>query len=334
MKPSLAFIDHHAHKNTKSGDFLKKIFANKYKVKHFYISNNLNFDSEIIKYDNFFCFQILPPLSLLKKIRSKNIMWAPMYDSNHYPYKFGKTIWDIAEYFNIKVLFFSKKLMKISNNNSFPNLFLKYFKKNEKIKFKKKKKIDIFSWYRGDQISDDFIKLINPGDINKIYCVGLTTKKIERLKKITNKVINIKSDFIKKKKFLSLMKKTDVFICPRLKEGIGISHVEAISYGKYLIAHNDSTMNEYINNKKIGYLLKKDKGIIRINDIFKYQNYRNQYAKKGFIKYSHQKEKILTLFKKKTNFNYSFCKEMILNIKYIVLCINWKIKYVLKIQNK
>ena len=27
--------------------------------------------------------------------------------------------------------------------------------------------------------------------------------------------------------------------------------IEALSYGKYLIANNDNTMNEYIKNKKI-----------------------------------------------------------------------------------
>ena len=33
MKQNLAFIDHHYHKNTKSGDFLKKMLTDQYNVK-------------------------------------------------------------------------------------------------------------------------------------------------------------------------------------------------------------------------------------------------------------------------------------------------------------
>ena len=38
------------------------------------------------------------------------------------------------------------------------------------------------------------------------------------------------------------------------KEGIGMAQVEALANGKYLVGFNDATMNEYIINKKIGFL--------------------------------------------------------------------------------
>jgi len=333
----LAFIDHDFHKYTKSGDFLKKIFIRQYRVKHFYISKKLQFDDEITKFDNFFCFQILPSLSFLMKIKSKNIMWAPMYDSMHYPYYFGKTIWDIVEYFNIKVLFFSKKLRKISNNNSIMGLDLKYFKKAKKVRFKNKKKISIFCWNRGG-VSRGSISpirwqnLFKPKEIDIVYSLGHENNEIRKIRKISNKVINIKKDFVNKKKFLSLIKKSDVFICPRKKEGIGMGQIEAISYSKYLVAHNDATMNEYITNKKIGYLLDKDKGSITSSYILKNQNYRKKYANNGFNIYKPKEEKILKLFKKKTKFEYSFFRELIINFKHNLLCINWKIKYILGIK--
>jgi glycosyltransferase involved in cell wall biosynthesis len=333
----LAFIDHDFHKYTKSGDFLKRIFIQQYKVKHFYISKKLKFDDEIIKYDNFFCFQILPSISFLMKIKSKNIMWAPMYDSMHYPYHFGKTIWDIVEYFNIKVLFFSKKLRKISNNNSITGLDLKFFKKTNKLTLGGGKKIKIFSWNRGGVIRggvcpNRWQKLFNPKEIDVVYSLGHTNNEIKNIRKISNKVINFKGEFIHKKKFLSLIKKSDVFICPREKEGIGMAHAEAISYSKYLVAHNDATMNEYITNKKIGYLLDKDKGPITSTYILNNQNYRKKNAANGFNIYKLKEKKILKLFQKKIKFKYSFYKELIIKFKHILLCLNWKIKYILGVK--
>ena len=59
---------------------------------------------------------------------------------------------------------------------------------------------------------------------------------------------------------------SNVFICPRLKEGIGMANVEAISLGKYLISNNDATMSEYIINDKIGIFYNNWK---RKNLIFK-----------------------------------------------------------------
>ena len=50
---------------------------------------------------------------------------------------------------------------------------------------------------------------------------------------------------------MKLVKYSDVFISPRKQEGIGMSFLEAMSLGKYIIAINDSTMNEYILNKKL-----------------------------------------------------------------------------------
>ena len=78
-----------------------------------------------------FLFPNAAPTICFKKIK-KNIVWAPMYDSLHYHYNFRKTLWDIVEYFNIK-LFFSKKLKSYSIKNKINHVDLKYFVKNKKI---------------------------------------------------------------------------------------------------------------------------------------------------------------------------------------------------------
>ena len=53
-----------------------------------------------------------------------------------------------------------------------------------------------------------------------------------------------------KSEYLSLFEKCNVFIAPRKKEGIGITIVEAISKGMFVVGYNDSTMNEYVSDKE------------------------------------------------------------------------------------
>ena len=87
----------------------------------------------------------------------------------------------------------------------------------------------------------------------------------------------LKKNFLPKKKFLNLIKKSDIFICPRKKEGIGMAQVEAISMGKYLIGTKDSTMEDYIVNKKIGQFIgKKPKLYIDGNYLKKTKKFRKK----------------------------------------------------------
>lgn len=328
MKPKLAFIDHHFHKYTKSGDFLKKIFLEKFDVKHFYIKSDKDYYRDIYEFDNFFCFQMLPPLSVLKKIKKKNIVWAPMYDSLHYPYNFRKTLWDIVEYFNIKVIFFSKKLKSYSIKNKINHVDLKYFVKNKKI-IKKNQKLDIFFWNRNSLELNDWIDVFDQKDINCIYYLGYKNTDDKIIKNLKCKIKKIKSNFIKKDQFENLLKKTDVYICPRKKEGIGMGHVEALSYGKYLIAFNDATMNEYILNNKIGFIIDDKNKKVSKKLILNSRSIREKYAINGYKKYIQNKNKIYKLFEKKVNFNQNHFIEFKINVSYIFLSINWKLRSIL-----
>ena len=65
-KQHLAFVDHSFHIKTRSGDFLRNIFKEKYIINDYWVDKNLKFDKEIFDYDNIFFFQILPPLKILK----------------------------------------------------------------------------------------------------------------------------------------------------------------------------------------------------------------------------------------------------------------------------
>ena len=118
-----------------------------------------------------------------------------------------------------------------------------------------------------------------------------------------------------KNKFLNLIKKSDIFICPRKKEGIGMAQVEAISMGKYLIGTKDSTMEDYIVNKKIGQFIgKKPKLYIDGNYLKKTKKFRKKYAVSGYKKFEKDKIKIIRFFSYKHYLNYSIFKEIYFDI--------------------
>ena len=102
-----------------------------------------------------------------------------------------------------------------------------------------------------------------------------------------------------KSDFINTMKKCNVFISPRKKEGIGIAMVEAISRGMYVVGYNDSTMNEYIKDNKIGFIFDKNtKDKINSSNITQNYDYRKNYSKKSYNRWIDEKEKIIPLLKK------------------------------------
>ena len=81
-------------------------------------------------------------------------------------------------------------------------------------------------------------------------------------------------------------------------EGIGMSLVEALAQGKYVVGYNESTMNEYIINKKIGLLIPSKKKF-QISFLNKYSNYRLKINDTFYQKWKNDRFKILSFFNSK-----------------------------------
>ena len=74
--------------------------------------------------------------------------------------------------------------------------------------------------------------------------------------------------------------------------------VEALAHGKYVIGYNESTMNEYIQNKKIGLLIPSNQNFT-ISLLNKYSNYRFKVNNIFYQKWKKDKSKILNFFNSK-----------------------------------
>ena len=115
---------------------------------------------------------------------------------------------------------------------------------------------------------------------------------------------------------------SDIFVCPRKKEGIGMANVEALAYGKYLVSNYDSTMSEYIINNKVGiFFNKRNEKKINIESVSKFNLYRYKYVLKGYKEFQKNKNKIVKLFEKKqqTNNNSKFYFYLLLLFKFYTL---------------
>src|SRR5690606_16522650 len=60
--------------------------------------------------------------------------------------------------------------------------------------------------------------------------------------------------FETKEEFLAVMKRANVYFAPRLSEGIGMANLEAMAQGQCVLAHRESTHNEYLKHGANGLL--------------------------------------------------------------------------------
>ena len=300
-KIKLVFLDHNYHFKTRSSDFLRNIFKSQFLIKDFWVDKRLLFNEEFFLYENYYFHQILPPLKILKRLKGKNLMWAPMYDSPHYPIGFSSLLWKIINFYNIKVLSFSNKLSNLMNESNVNFIDLRYYKKSVIKKTKKKKKINILFWFRNDLQVEDWIGLFNPSTVNKIDLFSHKDQKKPNIPiSIKNKfkINHLTKSFTKSNFFLKTLDKNDIFIAPRRIEGIGMGLVEALAQGKYVVGNNESTMNEYIKNKKIGLLISSNQKF-QISFLNKYSNYRFRINNTFYRKWKNDKFRILSFFNSK-----------------------------------
>jgi len=338
QKNKLAFVDYWHHEFTRSGDFLREVLSEKFEIQNFWWTPKKKIPlEEIEKYDYIFFFHIIFPYQIMKRIKSKNILWAPMYDGLIFRNKIQEKIfWKQISDAGVKVLKFSKKVDYSIGNENIESFKLKYYVKCEKKMNESKnnqlnKKIKIFFWDRGQVKLENWINIFNHNDIDEIRYFPLSDPG-KKIKEDINKYKDIKFDVINKKflpkeEYLKLLDDCDVFIAPRLKEGIGMSIVEAISKGMYIVGFNDATMNEYIENNKIGYLFEKNKLFkIKKEDIINNYDYRIKFATLKYDEWKYQKQQIIEFFlRPKSKKKYS-----LLNLLFIFDDIKFYLKTLLK----
>jgi glycosyltransferase involved in cell wall biosynthesis len=258
----LIFFDHACHIKTKSFQFLEEILRQKFDV---IVHNYVEFykyeinDESVRDYDYAVYCQFLPGRFKIFH-EGVNAIFVPMYDGEWGSY----WAWRRIALTKMSIISFSRKLSRRARACGVKNILdVQYFPNTAQYSGMKGDPRVLLLWERGDAKFELVKKLFKPGDFKKIILFrhpeeNITYGELSSGDRDDYHVTILQTPFLPRDEFLAMMKEVGTVIAPRKKEGIGMSFLEPLAMGKCVIAHDDATMNEYIENRVNGILIDFD----------------------------------------------------------------------------
>ena len=262
LKQKIAYVGLRVHLKTKSTQFFINILKQYFEVDFFWDfgdtpEDETNKNAFRDAYEAVLCFQIMPNPKKLRESVCQNIILIPMYDHVR-----SYTTEQWYPYLNYKILSFSKtlhvKLMGLGveslNVQFFPSPLQKSPRKEGGLRF--------FFWQRSAELNFSLIKqLIPPSTVERFQFHRMQSDSAQDVwfnsptqEDIEAYHITFSSWFDTKEEMIQALDACDIYITPRMYEGIGMGFLEAMAMGKCVIAPNLPTMNEYIINGENGLL--------------------------------------------------------------------------------
>lgn len=264
---SALFIGHGFHLKTRSSQFfikyLEALFNVSFHWEYPHEQDTGKPKDKLGVFDFVFFWQIMPSYTLLSRIECENIVCIPMYDGTGVYLDGSIHIHNFEPFKNRKFISFSRVLHRSLKENGFDSYYVQYAPYIEPISseslIKRVGKPKVFFNYRKEEISFELIKqLIDPSDIESLHIhitpdprQGFTYPSPEDIAKYK---ITFSEWFDNSEDLKAIINQHDVFIAPRLYEGIGMAFLGAMALGKCVIAPNLATMNEYIKHGETGLL--------------------------------------------------------------------------------
>lgn len=289
----LLYIDMDFHQKTKSTNFLQDILLKEYEVDVCYYSLfsqkliNCNYEKQ---YDVIVFFQIFPSYALRKKLNYKKIVYFPMYDGTFY---LSNDEWKQLE--DVLIVNFSSTLNHLHSQLGLESKYIQYFPEPRNVDDIGEEK-SLFFWQRTNAINANYIKSICP---------------MEKIDKITvHKAVDPRMYFVEPFEYdcefdyttwfsdisemHKVLCKSALYFAPRKYEGIGMSFLEAMAFGRCVIAPDFPTMNEYITDGVNGLLYDfNNPQLLNLKNIRDIQKNAFEYIKKGNEEWNNNKFTIL-----------------------------------------
>lgn len=249
----IAFIDHAYHKITKSADFFVDLLKARFDVTHFYDGvQSHDFVSDIVlaEFDIIVLWQTeyLAPFFLAS---GQRVVCVPMYDG----------VSQVPDYYwhhmrQARIISFCDAIHRRVNHLGLTSLPVKYMKDPAKYTATQDYASPrVVFWQRMPEHGID-AKLVRKiigkdvplhvHDAPDLVAPG----KYDPPEATTISHFELRENMLSK-----AMNWGNVFICPRYAEGIGMAMLEALGRGMVVIAHDQPTQNEYIENGKTGFLV-------------------------------------------------------------------------------
>jgi hypothetical protein len=201
-------------------------------------------------------FQTLPAPEELEKITCRRLFFVPM---NDYVMGNPEELWLPARSFGLRVLNFCRATHAIFAGLGYESRCVQYWPQPQVQRVPALDEIRIFFWARKREIGWRLLKsLLGPTRPARIIFRAaadpgqeLDTPSDDEIREYN---IEVTKGWLEKSRYLELLTSCNLFVAPRRYEGIGLSVLEAMSYGLAVIAPDSPTMNEYIRHGRNGYL--------------------------------------------------------------------------------
>lgn len=261
MKKAI-FVDHIFHKKTRSADFFVDILKDRFSVEIYYLAPEQRADESVLTAVASADIVIVWQLDFLAPVflaMGKPVIVIPMFDgSGGMP--------DIHWVFAHKARFFNfclalNERIRMTGGQT---MLLRYFPEAvSEEKLPRFDKLHAFFWQRRPDHGVDF-KMVDTLVGNEIDSLH-----VHNVADIPgNYVLKSRADatytysqsawFRDKADYAKRLGEANVFIAPRVAEGIGMALLEAMAQGKLVLAHNAPTNSEYVSSWCNGILFHKD----------------------------------------------------------------------------
>lgn len=309
-KKTLLFIGHTYHLKTKSSNFIQDILSKEYEITNFNFDPFTDDPSVYQKlggqsFDVVVLWQIMPSIITLKRyVNFKKGIFFPMYDYYVAQGRMEMPLWE--EYTNMQMICFSKSIYKDLKTAGFSAKYIQYFPKPVTVSDMGNER-SLFFWQRMDQINIQTVEtLFQNFELEHIHmhqAIDPGHHFMSPSAKWKEKV-SYSTWYDKKEDMLKDIQKSSIYVAPRIYEGIGMSFLEAMALGRCVIAHDDATMNEYIENGKTGFLYDwRMPQALTINSVRQIQKNTLEYISKGYHSWQKDKKLILKWIDEKLNVN-------------------------------
>lgn len=243
-----------------------------------------NWDSRMDTDKPLIFFQYPPHPKIYSNPKAR-VVWVPMWDHD---VKYPAAGWQETPK-TLKILAYSKAIAKKANKLKLQTMEVKYYPNPERyqpIDWNQPRRM--FYWNRRGIISPNFLeKLCQALDVRELIFRDQVDPythfgaKFEMPSQFGNTKVKKIMNNLRKSEYLKLIHDANIFIAPRLAEGVGVFFIEGLVQGSAVFGYNAPTMNEYIEHKKNGFLLPAYK--LNVFNLIQYLNIKILHRLKRYV---------------------------------------------------
>lgn len=268
-KPKLLLVGHSYHAKTGSSRFLLPLLEQRFELRQLlddsWRPGAAPLDADRInaeRAERILFWQQLPDRRQLRRLHCRNLSWAPMHDGVDY----RSSGWAKLAASGLKLLNFSAVTQRYFSPLGFDCLPLRYYPAlpaGEPAEFTDAG-LTVFFWVRREALAWPQLKALlgaqRPRRIALRYAPDPNeSPALPSAEEIAEYRIELIRDWLSAEAYAELLAGCNVFVAPRLSEGIGMATLEAMARGMAIVAADAPTMNEYLVHGESGYLFDPDR---------------------------------------------------------------------------